>query len=103
MFNEKYVKSLEIYKNADKGEISIVFEMDESIIYPSGKFLIRIFDKNGNYLTHFTTEEFFRLFEMTNPGVGKTSKFIINNPVMLSYNMNTLILKEAKYAEFGIY
>jgi hypothetical protein len=89
-------RDLKIYKNVDKGTVTIEFDWDQSRAgYPhfvGRAFLVRLFDKNGQYLTHFTTESLIELM-----GREELSK----RHFEFTYPVNQRDLQVAKQAEFG--
>src|SRR5512139_3372 len=84
----KSISNLNARKDLDKGIVTIQFEF-ESPRWPGARFLVRLFDKNGNHLTHFATQRHAELFG--GQGVMETTK----KPVSLSYPVNLRDLKEA--------
>lgn len=94
LLNKKYLSIVKSYKNIKEGYLIIVFnwENNEPV---NANFLVRLFDRNGNYLSHFLTEEIYRMFG---------NKFITKkiDPFILTYNINSIILPEIKYVEFGL-
>jgi len=99
LLNDRYLSNVKSYKNVKKGYLVIVFNW-ESNQPITANFLVRIFDYNGNYLSHFLTEEVFRLFPLKTVG----NQIIIDgkNPFVLTYNINSIVLPEIKYLEFGL-
>lgn len=99
LLNDRYLSNVKSYKNVEKGYLIIVFNW-ESNQPITANFLVRLFDYNGNYLSHFLTEEVFRLFPLKTVG----NQIIIDgkNPFVLTYNINSIVLPEIKYLEFGL-
>ena len=95
ILNKKYLSIVKSYKNIEKGYLIIVFNLLKYTPI-TASFLIRLFDRNGNYLNHFTTEEIFRLFQTAGSGIEEI------NPLILVYNINSILLPEIKYLEFGL-
>lgn len=96
------IKNLKVTKNVGKGIITISFEWrskDAGYYYFNGRgLLVRLFDGNGQYLTHFTTEEtFVDIMGTHDPRTWEGGSFTLNYPV------NELVLKAAKQAEVGAY
>lgn len=65
-WNEKInggIENLKVKIDKDKGAVKIDFDYDsgKEIVYKNipRSFLVRLFDKNGKYITHFTTKERF--------------------------------------------
>ena len=58
----------------------------------SARFLVRLFDKNGHYLTTITSEPLSQVFST----VGR-----VPNDIELTFPMNSSGLKEVEQAEFG--
>jgi hypothetical protein len=90
------IRDLAIYKDVDKGTVIIAFDWDQSKAgYPHivGKaFLVRLFDKNGQYLTHFTTEPLLEL-------MGRDE--LTKKHFEFTYEVNLRDLEVAQQAEFG--
>lgn len=97
MHNEK-LSSLKITKDMDAGSITIRFDMDENFTCPSCQFMVRLFDRNGNYLTHLTSEPFYQLFRSSENASG----WQVPSEPVLEYAVNLRDLKEAEMAEFGV-
>jgi len=95
ILNKKYLSIVKSYKNIKKGYLIIVFNLLKYTPI-TASFLIRLFDRNGNYLSHFPTEEIFRLFQTVGSGIDEI------NPLVLVYNINSIVLPEIKYLEFGL-
>jgi len=89
------ITNLHAQKDLNKGIVTIQFDF-ESPGCPGCRFLVRLFDKNGNYLTHITSEQHFELFGWRH--VMDSAK----KPVSLSYPVNLRDLKEVTKMEFGI-
>ena len=89
------ITNLHAQKDLNKGIVTIQFDF-ESPGCPGCRFLVRLFDKNGNYLTHITSEQHFELFGWQH--VMDSAK----KPVSLSYPVNLRDLKEVTKMEFGI-
>jgi hypothetical protein len=89
LFN-KNISDLHIWKSQSAGTLRIAFTYDN--YHPCAcRFLLRLFDKNGNYLTHFTTDAHYELFH--------NKRAIL--PVSLDYDVNQRDLEYAVAAEFG--
>jgi len=99
ILNDRYLSNVKSYKDTKNGHLIIVFNW-QSCSPVSANFLVRIFDYNGNYLSHFLTKEVFHLFPLKTAG----NRVIIDeiNPFVLIYNINSIILPEIKYLEFGL-
>jgi len=99
LLNDRYLSNVKSYKNVKKGYLVIVFnwESNEPL---NANFLVRLFDYNGNHLSHFLTEKIPRLFPLKTVG----NSVIISeiNPFFLAYNINSIVLPEIKYLEFGL-
>lgn len=93
IFNKKFLSNVKSYKNIKEGYLIIVFDW-KSHNPMAAHFLVRLFDRNGNYLSHFLTEDLFRLFPL------KMIDAI--NPFVLTYSINSIVLPEIKYLEFGL-
>ena len=99
LLNDRYLSNVKSYKNLKKGYLIIVFNWKSNQPI-TANFLVRLFDYNGNYLSHFLTEEIFRLFPLKTVG----NQIIIDekNPFVLVHNINSIILPKIKYLEFGL-
>lgn len=99
LLNDRYLSNVKSYKNIKKGYLIIVFNWKSSQPI-NACFIVRLFDRNGNYLSHFLTKEIFRLFPLKTVG----NQIIIDekNPFVLTYNINSIVLPEIKYLEFGL-
>lgn len=99
LLNDRYLSNVKSYKNVKKGYLIIVFNWESSQPI-NACFIVRLFDRNGNYLSHFLTKEVFRLFPLKTVG----NRVIIDeiNPFVLTYNINSIVLPEVKYLEFGL-
>ncbi len=104
---------------ATEEEIIIDFDVDDSqwrvqMLFP---LLVRLFDKNGQYLTHFTTAEgftvFYEFFERANgayqrglrAGVPDANRFkchlLKTKGNRLVYGVNVRDLRDASIVEIG--
>ena len=100
--NDMCLSNVTSYKNIKGGYLIIVFDLKSNS--PIGaNFLIRLFDRNGNYLSHFSTEEIYLLFPYFARLTTGNNQDVIDkmNPFVLAYNVNSIILPEIKYLEFG--
>lgn len=95
--NKTYLSNVKSYKNIKEGYLIIRFNLKSGIPI-TVHFLVRLFDRNGNYLSHFTTDMIFRLFpsEMVGNQINDAK-----NPFTLIYGINSIVLPEIKYVEFG--
>jgi hypothetical protein len=89
-YSKKSLFSLHVWKDLGKGIIRIKFSYEYTC--PLCRFLVRLFDKNGNYLTHFITETHMALFGFQ-PGCLTRE---------LEFNVNVRDLRDAQIVEFGI-
>lgn len=116
----KTLSNLKIRKNLSKSQLIITFNFDYKEpnrnmgwlgqanlprLLCTGYFLIRLFDKNGNYLTHFTTEPFYKLLglrmKFKDPQTVLLEKSYIKKQIKLVYDVNSRDLEFAQIAEFG--
>jgi hypothetical protein len=71
---------------------------------PSTGFLIRLFDRNGNYLSHFQTQNLIQLFGMGAPpsGAGHVPSGAYNPGLRrMEFRVNVRDLRDAEMVEFG--
>ena len=99
LLNEKYISNLKAYKNVKEGYLLILFDWGRGGPLNTS-FLIRLFDHNGNYLDSIHTKEMYNLFSIKN--IGSTNVLDEENPLSLIADINSVILPEIKYLEFGI-
>jgi hypothetical protein len=99
LLNEKYISNLKAYKNVEEGFLLILFDWGRGGPI-NASFLIRLFDHNGNYLDSMYTKEMYNLFSIKN--IGNTNVLDEENPLSLIADINSIILPEVKYLEFGI-
>jgi hypothetical protein len=95
--NKTYLSNVKSYKNIKEGCLIIRFNLKSGIPI-SLHFLVRLFDRNGNYLSHFTTDMIFSLFPSD---IVENQINDAKNPFTLIYNINSIVLPEIKYIEFG--
>jgi len=93
-----YLSNLRVFKNNDKGIIALVFSY-KTIGCGTCRFLVRLYDKNGNHLTSFETQQHLELFQRDYSRA--KSREIIPDPVILIYNVNQTFLRDTKIVEFG--
>ncbi len=82
------IQDLKMYKDVEKGTQSRAG-------YPhivGKRYLVRLFDKNGQYLTHFTTESLIEL-------MGREE--LTRKHFEFTYDVNLRDLQVAERAEFG--
>jgi hypothetical protein len=102
---KKYLRSIRAYKN-EKGNLILVIGFDPTVktygriqVPGMSKLLIRLFDKNGNYITHFYSEDLIYMFVKQ---AGGSVEIDANNQAILTYDLNMMVLRETKYLEIGI-
>jgi hypothetical protein len=90
-FNES-IKELAIMKSMDAGTLTIRFRLDmqKGFGFP---FLLRMFDRNGNYLRRIVTEPIMLL---------QHEGIIVQGRGTLTYSVNLRDLRDVEIAEFGI-
>ena len=67
------------------------------------RLLIRLFDQNGNYLTHFTTESLDKLFGGGYESMDRVTDFFKQeNKYSLTYEVNMRDLRDAEIGELGL-
>ena len=90
-FNKR-IDRLVVTKNVEKGLIKVSFSFKDSMC-PSCRLLLRLFDQNGAYLTHLTSEPLYKVFGMdSGQGIGGHT---------LTYRVPVRDLRDARVAEFG--
>lgn len=85
------ITGLAMTKSMADGTMTITFKVTHERRCPPCQYLVRLFDKNGVYLTHFLTARHLELF-----GVDRRQ-----GPVTLTYRVNLRDLRDAEQAEFG--
>ena len=105
------ILNMKSYINRDTGALTFIFDYDEKksqhATIHTRKFLIRVFDENGQYLTHFTTSEEYMPFQAILNGFGRAVagnnhfKKLLSNGNVLSYSINKRDANYASFIEFG--
>ena len=100
---QAYITRLEASKEANKGVLNVRFyfpgypnpEKGWAPTIPS-RFLVRLFDANGNYLSHFVSTQMplIPLGQTPNPGYGVGYR-------NLKFSVNLVDLRETRIVEFG--
>lgn len=115
-----YLKNLRVYARKDGGleiRFNIVPDPGDTFRWPPQiptRLLVRLFDENGNYLTHFLTSESFAPSEtvahhLTTGGIGMLNPspvFLLDSDGgsnVLLYNVNRRDLDYARIAEVGFF
>lgn len=107
-YNGYKIQNLSMFINRKTGLLTIIFgcQFNGGPSMPS-KMMVRLFDRNGEYLAHFVTEEFFipPSFHISNPNISPLEGGIHLQPEsnIVQYTVN---LRDAAYAqsgEFGLY
>lgn len=115
-----YLKNLRVYARADGGleiRFNIVPDPGDTFTWPPQiptRLLVRLFDENGNYLTHFLTSESFAPTEtvahhLTTGGIGmlNPSRVLLldsdGKSNVLLYSVNKRDLDYARIAEVGFF
>ncbi len=92
IYNKQYLSQLAVSKDLRRGVLMI--EVTSSCGHCGGlHYLVRLFDRNGNYLTHFVSRSFFEMMgyqEGAKPG-----------PRQLEFPVNVRDLRDAELVEFG--
>lgn len=94
------IENLDIRVGRDDGQVDIYFDFDSSkAMHPTGHFLVRFFDKSGEHLTHFTTNEMFVMDSSRWPfDVLRLTRYDNH----LQYQISVRDAAFAEQAEFGI-
>lgn len=94
------IENLDIRVGRDDGKVDIYFDFDSSkAMHPTGHFLVRFFDKSGEHLTHFTTNEMFVMDSSRWPfDVLRLTRYDNH----LQYQISVRDAAFAEQAEFGI-
>lgn len=105
------INNLKVY--ATDSNITIAFDCDSSNFPPiafATSLLVRIFDSNGQYLTHFTTKEKFtpfrkmqEMFATRNEILGETLNLLSEKGNKLTYTINKRDLRDAAAVEVGFF
>lgn len=96
------ISDLRMTKDLGRGIIEISFALactkkpSQGFEYISGlgRFRVRLFDHNGNYLTHFSTEPLYKLL-----GIEFTSR---RKQYSISYGVNLRDLRDTEIGELGL-
>jgi hypothetical protein len=109
MHLDKYnsIQNLRMFINRTNGVLTITFDckLNNSPL-PLSRMLVRLFDSNGQYLTHFVTAEYFaapNCKSSSPPGscnMGTSLKWYSN---VLQYTINMRDAAYVQNAEFGLY
>lgn len=101
LFFNKRIKKPQTYINRDNGILTIMFDFspdsNDSKNPPLMRFQVRLFDKNGQYLTSFRTKE---IFTSTDDKFLNTTKLFSQGNV-LQYPINTRDASFVAMVEFG--
>jgi len=94
------IENLDIRVGRDDGKVDLYFDFDSSkAMHPTGHFLVRFFDKSGEHLTHFTTNEMFVMDSSRWPfDVLRLTRYDNH----LQYQISVRDAAFAEQAEFGI-
>ena len=101
------IQEIHTYINRKTGTLTIVFNFDFANRYqfPFMRFLVRMFDQNGQYLTHFTTEERYAIEDkriMALRSAGAKATKLLNKNNVLQYPVNMRDCSFVASVEFGI-
>jgi hypothetical protein len=86
--------------------IIITFDVDTEKWggYPAPvPLLVRLFDRNGQYLTHFMTRETFSPLALVVTGCGEPAVKLKAKGNRFEYTVNTRDMRDAEMAEIGVY
>lgn len=100
----KFNSSLENVKcHATSDQVIIDFDVDKSkwIFQYRLQLLVRLFDRNGNHLTNFTTEEKFTMFPEVFKFYSSPTKTLKARGNRLVYKVNIRDLRDAAMIEIG--
>jgi len=92
----RMISNLKIWKNTAKGTILLRFKGKKSGIW-NQRYLIRLFDKNGEYLSHFVSDRIVEIFGM--PTTAKDTELNKDEPVVereLVYSVNIRDLRDTE-------
>lgn len=87
--------SVQASKDVERGLLNISYHWSGGQLPPKGQFLIRLFDRNGSYLTHLTSEPIYNMYslqEFNNFGLESRD---------LTYQLAMRDLRDADLIEFG--
>jgi hypothetical protein len=87
----RVLSKLTMAKDMQKGTVAVGVQIAQSCV--NCRFLVRLFDRNGNYLTHFETES---LYQMFGPQIGQHTGL-----KRMEFKVNMRDLRDAELAEFG--
>lgn len=90
------LSNLEVTKNVNSGILNIKVRIDHPQCAKCA-FIVRLFDKNGNYLAHFMTENLLHLF---GPNVLMAQS---SQNADLSFSVDIRDLRDTDIVEFGFY
>ena len=69
--SKESLMNVQSYINRKTGDLTIEFDITPIVQYPGlplcGQLLVRLFEKNGNYLNHFISKQFFAWKEFKEP------------------------------------
>ena len=91
---------------ATEGQVVIEFDVDAARWgrTPGGcKMLVRLFDRNGQYLTHFITAERFVAYEDDRNFGWAGQKLLVPKGNRLVYDVNVRDLRDVNIAEIGFF
>lgn len=91
------IEEIVITKNLKAGTLTVTFQTNGPTS-PWSSMLIRLFDSNGAYLTHISTEELFRL---NSRSVEEWGMKAARHAYKVTYQLPVRDLREATQAEFG--
>jgi hypothetical protein len=107
-YNGYKIQHLKMFMNRKSGTLTILFgcQFIGSSSMPT-KMMVRLFDGNGEYLTHFVTEEFFipPSFHLPESSVSPLSGGIHLQPEsnIVQYTVNLRDTAYVQSGEFGLY
>jgi len=84
------ISNLKIWKNIAEGTILLRFKGKNSGIW-NQRYLIRLFDKNGQYLSRFESKSLYKIFGMPTEDEKEGNKFImVERELIYSVNIRDL-------------
>jgi multidrug efflux pump subunit AcrA (membrane-fusion protein) len=98
------IKNLKMFIKRSTGTLTIIFDchfLGQKHGFSDELFMIRLFDENGEYLTHFGTSDVFALPNTEDPK-GRTFLRLKAENNILQYRVSRRFADYTKAAEFGL-
>jgi len=89
------LSGVRVTKDTTKGTVTVDYTLNFDHLCIPCRFLLRLFDANGEYLVHFTSAPFFEMFGTPMPLEGTRTQ-------QLTLRLNARDLQFVEAAEFGI-